>query len=437
MSLLAVGVLGRLAARLRSREAPVAVLGLGYVGLPLLVAAGSAGFPVIGFDTAADRIAQLRRGRSYIGDVTDSEVAALGGVEISADPAILDRAEVLVICVPTPLTDHAPDLTHVRRAAEAAAAHLSAGRLVILQSTTYPGTTEDILRPILETSGLIAGRDFALAYSPERIDPGQVSFGIHNTPKVVGGCTDRCRDLTVSFYSSFVDQVVVTRSPREAEMAKLIENTFRQVNIALVNELATAAQELGVDIWGALEAASTKPFGYMPFWPGPGVGGHCIAIDPSYLSWRASQALGHGLGFIEHANQVNDQMPAYIVSRIGEMLNDAGKALKGARVLVVGVTYKSGVEDMRGSPALAVMGRLARKGTAISYHDPYVGSVPLAGSRLESLPLDAATVGRHDLVAILTAHPDIDYASLVRAAQLVFDARGVTVEIDAPNVSRL
>jgi nucleotide sugar dehydrogenase len=437
MSLLAVGALGRLAGRLRSREAPVAVLGLGYVGLPLLMAAGSAGFPVIGFDTAADRIAQLRRGRSYIGDVTDSEVAALVGVELSADPAILDRAEVLVICVPTPLTDHAPDLTHVRRAAEAAAAHLSAGRLVILQSTTYPGTTEDILRPILETSGLIAGRDFALAYSPERIDPGQVSFGIHNTPKVVGGCTDGCRDLTVSFYSSFVDQVVVTRSPREAEMAKLIENTFRQVNIALVNELATAAQELGVDIWGALEAASTKPFGYMPFWPGPGVGGHCIAIDPSYLSWRASQALGHGLGFIEHANQVNDQMPAYIVSRLGETLNDAGKALEGARVLVVGVTYKSGVEDMRGSPALAVMERLARKGTAISYHDPYVRSVALAGRRLVSLPLDAGTVGRHDLVAILTAHADIDYVSLVHAAQLVFDARGVTVGKDAPNVVRL
>jgi UDP-N-acetyl-D-glucosamine dehydrogenase len=437
MSLLAVGALGRLAGRLRSREAPVAVLGLGYVGLPLLVAAGSAGFPVIGFDTAADRVAQLRRGRSYIGDVTDSEVAALGGVEFAADPAILDRAEVLIICVPTPLTDHAPDLTHVRRAAEAAATHLAAGRLVILQSTTYPGTTEDVLRPILETSGLVVGRDFALAYSPERIDPGQASFGIRNTPKVVGGCTDRCRDLTVSFYSSFVDRVVVTQSPREAEMAKLIENTYRQVNIALVNELAVAARELGVDIWGALEAASTKPFGYMPFWPGPGVGGHCIAIDPSYLSWRASQALGHGLGFIEHANQVNNEMPGYIVSRISETMNDAGKALKDSRVLVVGVTYKSGVEDMRGSPALAVMERLARKGTAISYHDPYVGSVPLAGRRLVSLPLDAGTVGRHDLVAILTAHADIDYASLVHAAQLVFDARGVTVGKDASNVVRL
>ncbi len=437
MSLLAVGALERLAGRLRAREAPVAVLGLGYVGLPLLVAAGSAGYPVIGFDTAVDRVAQLRRGRSYIGDVPDSEVAALGRAEFSADPAILDRAEVLVICVPTPLTGNTPDLTHVRRAAEAAAAHLVAGRLVILQSTTYPGTTEEVLRPILETSGLVAGRDFALAYSPERIDPGQASFGIRNTPKVVSGYTDRCRDLTVSFYSSFVDKVVVTRSPREAEMAKLIENTFRQVNIALVNELAIAAQELGVDIWGALEAASTKPFGYMPFWPGPGVGGHCISIDPSYLSWKASQAVGHGLGFIEHANQVNNQMPAYIVSRIGETLNNAGKALKGSRVLVVGVTYKSGVEDMRGSPALAVMERLARKGTALSYHDPYVGSVPLAGSKLVSLPLDAGTVGRHDLVAILTAQPNIDYPSLVRAAQLVFDARGVTLGIHAPNVVRL
>jgi UDP-N-acetyl-D-glucosamine dehydrogenase len=437
MSMLATSSLVRLAVRIRAREAPVAVLGLGYVGLPVLIAAARAGFPVLGFDTAAERIARLRGGRSYIGDVTDAEVAALRDAEFSDDPAILDRAEVLLICVPTPLTDHAPDLTFVRAAGEAAAARLSAGRLVVLESTTYPGTTEDMLRPVLETGGLVAGKDFALAFSPERIDPGQASFDIRNTPKVVGGYTDRCRDLAVSFYSSFVDQVVVARSPREAEMAKLIENTFRQVNIALVNELAIAADELRVDIWDALRAASTKPFGYMPFWPGPGVGGHCIAIDPSYLSWSVGQALGHGLGFVEHANQVNNQMPSYVASRIGEALNDTGKALKGSRVLVVGVSYKAGVDDIRESPALAVMARLARKGTDVAYHDPYSASVSLPDRDLQSLPLQADVVAAHDLVAILTAHAGINYPWLVEAAQLVFDARGVTVGIDAPNVFRL
>ena len=270
--------------RIRAKEATVAVVGLGYVGLPLLVAVANAGFPTIGLDVDPDRVWRLREGRSHLVDVTDSDVASIEG-EFESDPRVLERAEVILICVPTPLTDHTPDLSLVRQATHEIARNLKPSRMVVLESTTYPGTTEELLRPILEDdSGLRAGRDFALAYSPERIDPGQSSHRLENTPKLVAGLTERCRDLATSFYAHLVREVVTTSSTREAEMAKLIENTFRQVNIALMNELAILANGLGIDIWEALHAAATKPFGYMPFWPGPGVGGHCIAIDPSYRS---------------------------------------------------------------------------------------------------------------------------------------------------------
>jgi UDP-N-acetyl-D-glucosamine dehydrogenase len=282
-----------LAARIREKEATVAVVGLGYVGLPLLVGIARAGFPVIGVDTNSERVDALDAGHSPIMDVSDSEIAALERHAVfSANPGPLVDADVIVLCLPTPLTDGAPDLTMVLTAAEDVARTLLPGRLVVLESTTYPGTTEELLRPILESGGLVAGRDFALAYSPERIDPGQKQYRLDNTPKVVAGLTERCRELATSFYSHLVHQVLKTSTPREAEMAKLIENTYRQVNIALVNELAILARELGVDIWEALSAAATKPFGYQAFWPGPGVGGHCISIDPTYMSWRAGQQLG-------------------------------------------------------------------------------------------------------------------------------------------------
>ncbi len=374
-----------LARRIRTREAIVGVVGLGYVGLPLLVAVADAGFDTLGVEADPVKVGRLRDGRSHIVDVADSQIAALGGVEFGTDPALLERAEVILICVATPLTDHTPDLSQVRTAAEDVARGLTPGRLVVLESTTYPGTTEEVVLPILETSGLTAGRDFALAYSPERIDPGQDTYGLGNTPKIVAGLTDRCRDLSTSFYGHFVREVVGTSSPREAEMAKLIENTFRQVNIALVNELAVLARELRVDIWEALQAASTKPFGYMPFWPGPGVGGHCISIDPSYLSWRAGQQVGYRIGFIEHANEVNNRMPAYVVARVGEALNDVGKPIRGSRILVMGVSYKAGVDDRRESPSLAVMERLAEKGAVLSYHDPFVPELEVAGATLASL----------------------------------------------------
>jgi UDP-N-acetyl-D-glucosamine dehydrogenase len=426
-----------LAARIRGKEAVVAVVGLGYVGLPLAVGLSHAGFPVIGFDTDPGKIHALRDGRSYIVDVSDSEVVGLDDVELSTDPAILRRADIVSICVPTPLADNAPDLSMVREAAERIGEQLVPGRLIILESTTYPGTTEEEIRPILEKSGLRLGVDFCLAYSPERIDPGQQVHRLENTPKIVSGVTERCRELATSFFSTFVREVVATSTPREAEMAKLVENTFRQVNIALVNELAILARELGVDIWEALEAASTKPFGYMPFWPGPGVGGHCISIDPSYLSWRAGQQLGYRIGFIEHANEVNNRMPDYVVSRVGEALNDAGKPIRGARILAVGVAYKPGVDDRRQSPSLAVMERLEDKGARIGYHDPFVDEVRLGERTLHSRPLEDDTLADQDCVLILTAHPGIDIRRLARTAPLVFDTRGVTAGFDEPNVTRL
>jgi len=437
MDLVDIDPLERLAASIRDRTAVVAVIGLGYVGLPLLVEVGHAGFETIGLDTDPAKIDALRTGSSYVVDVPSSEIDALGRATFTGDAAALDRADVVVLCLPTPLTDGAPDLSMVRAAAEMVAAHLRPGMLVILESTTWPGTTEEFLRPVLETPGLSAGPDFALAYSPERIDPGNTGHQLATTPKVVSGLTGRCRDLAVSFYAPLVGAVTVTASTRDAEMAKLIENTYRQVNIALVNELAVMAKDLGVDIWEALHAAATKPFGYQPFWPGPGVGGHCIAIDPTYLSWRAGQQLGYRVGFIEHANEVNNRMPDYVATRVADMLNHAGKAVNGSRVLGVGVAFKAGIDDLRGSPAIEVLERLAAKGADVRFHDPFVETVTVGGRELRSVPADPASLGDTDAVVVLTAHPQIDVHAIVAAAPLVFDARGATAGIDEPHVERL
>jgi UDP-N-acetyl-D-glucosamine dehydrogenase len=426
-----------LARRVRSKEVPVAVVGLGYVGLPLLVAIAKAGFPVIGYDSDPEKVASLQQGRSYIMDIPDQELVELDAPIFDTESSVLRQAEVILVCVPTPLTDNSPDLSLVRDATTDVAAHLRSGRLVVLESTTYPGTTEELVKPILEGRGLRAGRDFALAYSPERILPGHPEETVHLVPKIVAGVTDRCREVATTFYGQVVRTVVTTTSPREAEMAKLIENTFRQVNIALVNEMAILGRELGVDIWDALRAASSKPFGYMPFWPGPGVGGHCIAIDPAYLTWRIGKQLGYGMGFIEHANSINNRMPEYIVTRIAEALNDHGRSVRGSRILGIGVAYKDGVDDIRGSPALAVMERLAAKGAALSYHDPFVPAVEVAGRSMKSVELTETLVAQQDCIAVLTAHADVDYEMLIDAASLVFDARGATVGTDAPNVVRL
>jgi UDP-N-acetyl-D-glucosamine dehydrogenase len=438
--------LAALAEAIADRSATVAVVGLGYVGVPLLVAAGAEGFRLIGVDSDLEKVRGLRQGRSHVVDVSPEdlswstdEITWDGRAQFSTDPCLLVAADIIVVAVPTPLRDGAPDLSLVRAAMEDVARALRPGQLVVLESTTYPGTTEEVVRPILEASGLVAGRDFALAYSPERINPGD-GRSLREVPKIVAGLTSIDTELAALFYGTLVDQIVRTSSPRQAEMAKLIENTFRQVNIALVNELATIAPAVGVDIWEALEAAATKPFGYMPFWPGPGVGGHCIAIDPSYLSWRVEQRLGFGIGFIEHARAVNNRMPAHVVSRIGEVLNGEGQALRGSRLVILGLTYKAGVNDVRESPALNVLQRLRAAGAECVYHDPFVPSVTLEGHggdgpvRLTSTPLSEQILADADCVVILTAHPGIDYAAVVDGSTLVFDASGATRHCRADHV---
>ena len=430
-------LLGDLVARLDQRRAVVAVVGLGYVGLPLLVAAGTEGFDLLGVDADRGKVAQLKAGRSPVVDVGADDLKWVERAQFSTDHRALVAADVIVVAVPTPLRDGAPDLTLVERAMAQVAEVLRPGQLVVLESTTYPGTTEELVLPILERSGLTAGADFFLAYSPERIDPG-TGRSLRATPKLVAGIGPDDTVAAVTFYETLVDQVVTTSSPRQAEAAKLIENIFRQVNIALVNELATIAPAVGVDIWEALDAAATKPFGYMPFWPGPGVGGHCIAVDPSYLSWRVEQRLGFGIGFIEHARSVNNRMPTYVASRVAETLNGAGKALRGSRVVVLGLSYKPGVNDVRESPALTVLQHLVAGGADCVYHDPYVPSAVVEGRRhsdvvkaaepvrLESVPLTDELVATADCVVLLTAHPGIDYEAVLHRAPLVFDAVGAT-----------
>ena len=403
------------------------VVGLGYVGLPLLVSAVRVGFRGVGVDLDPARVEAIGAGRSYLSDLSDEVLReTAGSLRASTGYEALRDCDVVVVCVPTPLKDHDPDLGHIEAAGEGIARQLRPGMLVILESTTYPGTTEEVLRPILETSGLAAGRDFALAYSPERIDPGRGLDHLAKTPKVVGGFTKACGSLAAEFYRTFVHEVHVVSSPREAEMAKLIENTFRHVNIALVNELAFLSRDLDVDLWEAIRAAATKPFGFMPFWPGPGVGGHCIAIDPSYLSWRVGQRTGHRLNFVEHAQEVNARMPGFVAQRVGDALNRQGKPVRGSRILGVGVTYKPDVNDCRESPAIAVLARLAEAGAKVSYHDPYVAELRVGPRTLRSRPLTPEVLGVQDCVVVLTAHSCIDFEDVVERAALVFDARGVT-----------
>lgn len=426
----------RLAERLELRTATVAVVGLGYVGLPLLVTAAGAGFPVIGYDADRRKVDALNDGVSYIEDVPTAVVQGLPDARFSDTPGVLAAADVILIAVPTPLHDGGPDLSIVEAAVRDVAHALRRGQLVVLESTTYPGTTEEIVLPILATSGLEVGTDYALGYSPERINPGS-TWGLHNTPKIVSGVDPVSLDVASRTYARLSASVVTAASPREAEMAKLIENTFRSVNIALVNELATLAADIGVDIWSALDAAASKPFGYMPFWPGAGVGGHCIAVDPTYLSWQATKFRGYGLGFVEHALAVNNEMPRYVARRVGEALNGRRKSLADARILVLGLSYKPGIGDTRESPAVVVAEQLLKAGARLTYHDPYVPEFEIAGRRLESTACDPTTLANQDCVVVLTNHPDVALPEIVAHAPLVFDATGATRHCPAPHVVRL
>jgi UDP-N-acetyl-D-glucosamine dehydrogenase len=404
----------------------VVVIGQGYVGLPLAVAAARAGMDVTGVDLDKRRIDALNAAKSPVGDVDDAELAAVlesARYKASTEFDSVAGADVVVLCVPTPYRDSGPDLSHIEAAAASIAPFLKRGALVILESTTYPGTTEELLRPALEAgSGLVAGGDFHLVFSPERIDPGNSTYGLGNTPKIVGGLTEEGTRRAADFYGAFVDTVVPVSDPKTAEMAKLLENTFRHINIALVNELAILSQDLGVDIWEVINAAASKPFGFMPFYPGPGVGGHCIPVDPLYLSWRVRQ-FGGAAKFIELARDVNAAMPAYCVTRVQDLLNERGIALRGARVLVLGVAYKADINDMRESPALPVIEGLLRKGGVVDYHDPHVPELTVGETRLESIALSRELLADAEVVILLTPHKAIDLDLVVDAAPLVFDTR--------------
>ncbi|QKW39044.1 nucleotide sugar dehydrogenase [Actinomadura sp. NAK00032] len=405
------------------------VIGLGYVGLPLVREACRAGLRVGGLDRDARVVAGLKAGLSHIDDVSPAEIGDMleAGFAPSLDEDVLDGARTVVICVPTPLSpEGGPDLTAVRGAAETVARHLVPGTLVVLESTTYPGTTEEVVRPILETSGLVAGEEFHLAFSPERIDPGNPVYGVRNTPKIVGGLSPACASAASAFYGKFVDRVVEAKGTREAEMAKLLENTYRHVNIALVNEMAVFCNELGIDLWDAIDCAATKPFGFQAFRPGPGVGGHCIPIDPNYLSYKV-RSLGYPFRFVELAQEINDRMPRYVAERAQQLLNREGRALKGAKVLLLGVTYKADIADQRESPARPVARRLARLGADLSFHDPFVESWEVDGEQVRHAGGDlAAALAEADLTIVLAAHAAYEAGTLTRHARLLFDTRGRT-----------
>ncbi len=400
------------------------IVGLGYVGLPLAVAFAEAGHEVVGLDADRAKVADLGKGRSYVEDVSDSTVASLGPrLAPTSDYAALAGCEAIVICVPTPLSNtREPDLAYLLDSAQSLAGVLQAGQLVVLESTSYPGTTREELLPILEQSGMTAGADFHLAFSPERIDPGRTDFTIRTTPKLVGGISDACAERARQLYAEICDEVVVLSTPEAAELAKLLENIFRSVNIALVNELAQLCDRLGIDVWEVVEAAATKPFGFMRFDPGPGMGGHCLPVDPFYLAFKARE---HDFypEFIELAGKVNQAQPAFCVERVERALNDTGKPVKGSKILILGASYKAGIGDTRESPALKIVALLQVLGADISYHDPYVPTLPELG--LDSVDLDEG-LAEVDLVAIVTAHPGIDYGEVVTGAPLTIDFRGVT-----------
>jgi len=413
----------------------VGIIGLGYVGLPLAAAFAEAGCDVVGVDTDTRRLERLRRSESDVEDVPSERLRAVVERFTATDSyRELAACEAVIICVPTPLANHRePDLSYLVDAATQLSHVLHEGRLVVLESTTYPGTTRERLLPILEESGLAAGREFNLAYSPERIDPGRTDHTVRTTPKVVGGLTDECRSRAVELYGLICDDVVEVSSPEVAELTKLLENIFRSVNIALVNELAQLCDRMSIDVWEVVDAAGTKPFGFMRFDPGPGMGGHCLPIDPFYLAFKARE---HDFytEFIELAGKLNQAQPHFCVQKIERSLNDASKPVHGSRVLLLGVAYKAGVGDLREAPALKIIRSLRELGADIAYHDPHVPQLPELG--LESVDLDGELEAA-DAVCIVTAHPEIDYEDVVREAQLVLDFRGVTRGITAPNLVRL
>jgi UDP-N-acetyl-D-glucosamine dehydrogenase len=426
--------------KIRSCEARIAVVGLGYVGLPLAVAFAHRGFPVTGIDLDPDRARRIMAASSYIEDLEDAalrDVLDTGRFRATTDVSALRDADVVILCVPTPYTKaKQPDLTYLLRAGQDLQRHLHPGMLVILESTTYPGTTQELLLPLLEQSGLECGVDFLLAYSPERVDPGNRAYGLRNTPKIVGGVTAAATEAAMTLYATVAERVVAVSEPKVAEMAKLLENTFRHVNIALANEMAILCGKLSIDIWEVIDAAATKPFGFMPFYPGPGVGGHCIPIDPYYFAWKVQEEEEQAR-FIQLAGEINDRMPEVVVGRVMDALNERGKSVRGSRVLVIGVSYKRDVGDVRESPALKVIERLQRKGAEVLYHDPYVPELKAGSERLQSTELTKETIQGAACVVILTDHRGIDWEPIVEGADMIVDTRNVLRDYRADHILKL
>jgi UDP-N-acetyl-D-glucosamine dehydrogenase len=426
--------------KIRQRTAHTGVLGLGYVGLPLALEMANAGFQVTGIDLVKEKVDSINAGLSYIPDVASETLrgaVAANKMRATQSLAVAEKLDTLNICVPTPLRKNKdPDLSYVIAAAEAIRNHIRPGQLIILESTTYPGTTREMVLPILEDSGLRVGRDFFLAYSPERVDPGNAHYNTRNIPKVIGGATPRCTKMATLFYEQFVERVISVSSTDCAEMVKLLENTFRSVNIALANEMALTCHSLGLDVWEVIEAAKSKPFGFLPFYPGPGLGGHCIPVDPYYLTWKAKMN-GAEPRLIELAGVINSHMPEFVTRGIADALNERRKCLKGAKILAVGVAYKRDTNDVRESPAVTILEALREKGASVHFSDPYVPSIHIKGQALKSLPLVAETLQSMDCVAILTDHSGVDYALIANSSSLVFDTRNALRNISKSHIVRL
>jgi UDP-N-acetyl-D-glucosamine dehydrogenase len=432
-----VTVRQRLDARIEARETVVGIIGLGYVGLPLAVEVARSGYRVLGFDISDRVVESINGGVSHIQDVSSEVLAAFtsqGLLSATTDLKRLAECDAISICVPTPLNKTKdPDLSYVVAASQAVLHGLRPGQLIILESTTYPGTTREVMLPVLEESGLVVGEDFFLCFSPERVDPGNARWQTRNTPKVLGGVTDACTELGLALYSRVFDEMVPVKSAEAAELTKVYENTFRMINIALANELAQACDKLGVDVWEVIEAAATKPFGFMKFTPGPGLGGHCIPLDPHYLQWKM-RTLAFKTRMIELASEINSEMPAFVVRKVSDCLNEHSKSVKGSRVLVLGVAYKKDIDDLRESPAMDVIRLLQERGAVVEYHDPFCpviaddGHTPLRDLPMHSVPLTDAVLAAADVVVVVTDHTDVDYARVAQKARLVVDTRGVMRE---------
>jgi UDP-N-acetyl-D-glucosamine dehydrogenase len=427
-----------LAAKIRARTARVGIVGLGYVGLPLAVEFAKAGFSVTGIDVSEEKTRSVNAGQSYVGDIPTATLSPLvsgGKLNATTDFSAVADLDTINICVPTPLRKTKdPDMSFIVSSCQEIARYFHPGMLVILESTTYPGTTDELVLPMLSKSGLEVGRDFFLCFSPERVDPGNPKYQTVNIPKVVGGCTAACTEMGRLFYSQALETVVPVSSTQVAEMVKLLENTFRMINIGLVNEIALMCDRMGINVWEVIDAAATKPFGFMPFYPGPGLGGHCIPIDPFYLSWKTKQA-GIEARFIELAGYINGQMPHFVVEKVQTALNDAGKPVKGSKIHVMGVAYKRDIEDMRESPALDVMLLLQRRGGIVSYSDPHVPAIHVGGFDLKAAPESAAADA--DCVVIVTDHSAFDYPALSKNASLIVDTRNALKGVSSPKIVRL